>query len=356
MPGAHLPAGERGLGAVRRARTVPRGVCVTRTGLSREQLEAIVNQTGQGIVLLDRQCRVVYWNRFMEMRSARRASEVIGRSLFELFPELPENWLRKKVESVFVLRNVAFTSWLERPYLIRLQHNRPITGGVDCMRQDTSFFAVSGADGEPEYVCVAISDATDTALYDARLREALAKVEELSERDALTGWYNRRRLEELLTAEANRAQRYGTPFSIILFDLDHFKDVNDTHGHLAGDEILKETTQRVRGHLRVCDMCARYGGEEFLIMLPQTSEKDAAGIAERIRTSVASEPIACDDVTVPITICLGVCDYARTGGGPQHMIECVDKALYAAKRGGRNRTVLYSALEPSSGPEPVGCA
>src|SRR5664279_332880 len=99
----------------------------------------IVERIEVGIFAVDRDYRVVLWNRFMATRSQRSAAEVIGRSLFESFPELPQKWLERKIDSVFVLKNYAFTSWEQRPFLFRFHHNRPITGGVDAMRQNCTF-------------------------------------------------------------------------------------------------------------------------------------------------------------------------------------------------------------------------
>ena len=101
--------------------------------IDRSLLEFIVERLEAGVFVVDRNYRVVLWNRFMAMHSQRSAEEVVGRNLFECFPELPQKWLARKIESVFILKNYAFTSWEQRPFLFRFNHNRPITGGIDAM-------------------------------------------------------------------------------------------------------------------------------------------------------------------------------------------------------------------------------
>lgn len=145
--------------------------------VSTELLGFIVERIEVGIFAVDRDYRVVLWNRFMATRSQRGAAEVIGRSLFESFPELPQKWLERKIDSVFVLKNYAFTSWEQRPFLFRFHHNRPITGGVDAMRQNCTFLPQKNSSGEVELVCVTVADFTDTAMFQGRLNESIAELE-----------------------------------------------------------------------------------------------------------------------------------------------------------------------------------
>ncbi len=144
---------------------------------SAELLEFIVERIEVGIFAVDRDFHVVLWNRFMATHSQHAAAEVIGKNLFECFPELPRKWLERKIESVFVLKNYAFTSWEQRPFLFRFHHNRPITGGVDAMRQNCILLPQKNSSGEVELVCVTLVDFTDTALFQGRLNEAIAELE-----------------------------------------------------------------------------------------------------------------------------------------------------------------------------------
>ncbi len=138
----------------------------------------IVERLEVGILAIDPQFRVVLWNRFMETHSGRDLDSMRGQCLFESFPELPERWLRRKIESVFELGNYSFTSWEQRPYLFRFQHNRPITGGVDAMRQNCTFLPLRDASGVVRLVVLTLSDYTDTALIQQKLTAAMAVSDE----------------------------------------------------------------------------------------------------------------------------------------------------------------------------------
>lgn len=163
-----------------------------------------------------------------------------------------------------------------------------------------------------------------------RMEEALR---ELAETDPLTKTFNRRSLFQFLEAEVDRARRYGRPFSLILFDLDHFKAVNDTHGHETGDSVLVSFADLVRKNLRGSDIFARYGGEEFLVLAPETDLSGAGVLAERIRKVIEDHP---HDKAGRLTVSAGVGSF-REGEDGTALLRRVDEALYAAKSEGRNR-------------------
>lgn len=161
--------------------------------------------------------------------------------------------------------------------------------------------------------------------------------------DALTQIYNKGYLLEALEAEFKRAKALHNDFSVIYFDLDHFKKVNDGYGHDAGDYVLKEFTSLVRSqHIRQKDIFARFGGEEFVILLGNTNAKDAADIAERIRNSVNTHAFVYEGKRLPITCSLGVAELTTEMESANTLLKRADKALYEAKNGGRNRVVVAS--------------
>ena len=170
--------------------------------------------------------------------------------------------------------------------------------------------------------------------------EALTRqLRDLSNTDQLTGLHNRRHLDSVMTEEWERGKRYQRPLAVILMDIDHFKNVNDTHGHPVGDDCLQEVAKRVQAGVRwPTDFASRYGGEEFCIILPETEADGALTVAERIRTLIESEPVQTRNGPLPITISAGVHslvpDSATT---PQALLEQADIALYQAKQQGRNR-------------------
>lgn len=160
--------------------------------------------------------------------------------------------------------------------------------------------------------------------------------------DSLTGLYNRRHFFELAEHEFIRARRYKRPVSAIMIDLDHFKTINDNHGHIVGDQVLAEVAQRIQQNSREVDIVGRYGGEEFIILLPETALKDALILAERIWKSLTFRPASTSKLTLPLQASMGVsCCVNGTETPLYDLIEQADKALYRAKDLGRNRIEVY---------------
>ncbi len=168
---------------------------------------------------------------------------------------------------------------------------------------------------------------------DARYHEALYNK---AVRDPLTGLFNRQNLDVVLANQARQAITRHLPLAIMMLDIDHFKKVNDTHGHQAGDAVLRQMAKLVRSGLRASDRAFRYGGEELLVMLPNTDLEHALSIAERLRRMAQSRRFAFEDAVIPITVSIGV---AQLAGTVDDLIKRADDALYSAKKGGRNRVV-----------------
>ncbi|MDR3098357.1 MAG: GGDEF domain-containing protein [Paraburkholderia sp.] len=300
--------------------------------------ELVVERVGFGIFVLDRDMNVLMWNRFMQDHSGVAAADVIGHSVFERFPDLPRAWLARKVESVFQLGSFAFSSWEQRPYLFRFDHDRPITGGVDYMQQDCTFMPLM-RDREVIAVCVTVSDVTHVSVMQREREDAVARLREYADRDGLTGIANRRYFEGRLADEFARWQRYGGDISVLLFDLDHFKKINDEFGHVAGDTVLRAMAQRVAQVVRKQDVFGRFGGEEFALLLPCTPLDDALHVAEKIRRTIGDAPVQVQGVVVPVTASVGAAAARPGATGYEAMINEADAALYSAKRQGRNRSV-----------------
>jgi diguanylate cyclase (GGDEF)-like protein len=165
----------------------------------------------------------------------------------------------------------------------------------------------------------------------------------LSVTDGLTMAYNHRHFQERLRSEVARARRHGEPLSCLMLDVDHFKLVNDTHGHLAGDEALIRLVEILKGAVRREDLVARYGGEEFALLLPRTACPAAAGLAERLRAALEAEAMeVAGGATLRFTVSLGVAELShdRPGLPPGALVDAADRALLRAKQEGRNRVVV----------------
>ena len=157
--------------------------------------------------------------------------------------------------------------------------------------------------------------------------------------DSLTGLFNRTAFFEAFGRELAAAEREGTPLAVLMTDLDHFKSINDRHGHQAGDMVLRESARRLRGALRAFDIAGRYGGEEFVVVAPRCGLEDAQALAERLRTSICETPMDAPAGLIRVTMSVGV---AATAGArePATLLGLADEALYRAKHGGRNKVEL----------------
>ncbi len=172
----------------------------------------------------------------------------------------------------------------------------------------------------------------------AELVAAREALREQATRDPLTCVWNRYAIFDTLSREINRSARERTALSLIMADLDHFKQVNDSRGHLAGDTVLREAARRMHSCVRPYDYVGRYGGEEFLVVLPGTSTPQAVQLAERLRRALASSPIAVGNLAIPVTASFGVSGIDAAGDStPETLIRTADEALYRAKGSGRNR-------------------
>jgi diguanylate cyclase (GGDEF)-like protein len=190
---------------------------------------------------------------------------------------------------------------------------------------------------EQERLAVTVAEQLALALGNARLRASLRRQSVL---DPLTGLFNRRYFDESLKRELARSRRMASPLSLLVLDIDHFKRVNDGFGHAAGDAVLRAIAQLVRQSIRDCDVACRYGGEELVILMPDCDQEDAARRAEMLRADIAGAPPMIDGAGPDvITASFGVAEYPLHGPDADALFRAADKALYKAKRDGRNRVV-----------------
>ncbi|MCC4601038.1 diguanylate cyclase [Xanthomonas melonis] len=194
-------------------------------------------------------------------------------------------------------------------------------------------------------IAEAAAEQLSLALSNLRLRESLRRQ---SIRDALTGLYNRRYLEESLSHELARCARRGLPLSVLMLDVDHFKQFNDSQGHAGGDLLLAAVGELLLTRLRAEDVACRYGGEEFTVILPEADGEEAMRVAEQIRGHVAALAVSDGQRALPrVTASIGVASFPVDGELGSSLIQKADAALYAAKRGGRNRVERHGAAAPA---------
>ncbi len=220
---------------------------------------------------------------------------------------------------------------------VPMVHGGELLGVLNFERPEMASFSAE----EIEFF-TGVADQTALALQNARLH---AQTVELSITDPLTGVANRRYLFQHLEAEINRANRFGTQLSMLMIDIDHFKKLNDTSGHSAGDAVLREVCQLMKGMVRRVDTLARYGGEEFVVVLPQVTHAEAIEVAEKLRRAVETAPIPYREGQPDgkVTVSIGVANLPIDATDLKPLVDCADSALYASKRGGRNRVTGYAA-------------
>ncbi len=295
-----------------------------------------------GIVVLDGNNRVRAWNDFMENHSGISASEAQDADLFHLFPDLPRDWLERKLNTVRLLNTRSFSVWEQRPYLFRFRNRRPITGTEPYMFQNITFFPLTDQSGSVEGVCLLVYDVTDMASSRRQLEKSNDQLKHLSQTDGLTGLLNRSTWEAFMLTEFERHFRYGSEAALVMLDIDHFKPINDTYGHLVGDEVIRQITRLIRHNLRQPDIAGRYGGEEFGIILPETDLEGAESFTERIRAVIEQQRLQCLDQTLQVTVSIGIAPWSSAYQEADQWLNTADQALYAAKREGRNRVVVAS--------------
>ena len=276
-----------------------------------------------------------------EVDAVANGSEALDRMTKRYYPMLVTDWEMPEMDGVALckaVRNMQLDGYVYALLLTARDAKEHIIAGLE-----------AGAD---DYLVKPVHEAELIARLNAgrrilnlehSLRVANQRNRILSITDALTGSYNRRYLMEQLPRELERCRRYGYPLSVIMSDVDHFKDINDAHGHAAGDEVLQQFAARAQKSIRSnSDWVSRYGGEEFLIVLPETSHEGAMNVAEKIRTLIGSTPFTTRAGDAVVTASFGV---ASTGAsGPDialkvdALIRIADECLYRSKQDGRNRT------------------
>lgn len=299
----------------------------------------IVQSIDVGVVVLDRDYRVQVWNSFMESHSGKSASQVAQQSMLDLFPEIDRTWFTQKLETAIMLGTRVFTIWEQRPYLVRFNNYQPITGLVDHMYQNVTILPLRTVNTTTEHVCLIIYDVTNVAVNKLQLEAANAQLQELALHDGLTGLLNRRHWETCLEREFARHSRYSNPASLVMFDIDHFKRLNDTYGHQAGDEVIRQVALVTRQMVRDTDYAGRYGGEEFVVLLPDTPLDGAAQFAERLRKAIEQLEMAHGQQDLCCSVSVGVACIRPDMTHHKTLIEEADKALYKAKSAGRNQVV-----------------
>ncbi|MGR3221166.1 MAG: diguanylate cyclase [Candidatus Anammoxibacter sp.] len=301
--------------------------------------DKIFDMINIGVVVLDKDLKICFWNPWMETHSGIDADEIKGSSVLQHFPNLNSNRFLKNVKSVITFGNLSFFSQKLHRYLFPFKPDTSFGSSFEYMQQSCTMGPMktgnNGDVGAINHVYIIVQDVTELVGYEKRLLE-------LNTKDGLTGAYNRRFLDARLKEEFERHRRYSRPMSFILIDIDFFKQVNDNYGHLFGDFVLKSLSARINTVTRNVDIFARYGGEEFCCLVPETTIQTCAILAEKIRLVISGKEFTFEDVSLSVTISLGISEVRADTDSANDLIKKADEALYRAKESGRNRAVLMN--------------
>ena len=249
--------------------------------------------------------------------------------------------LSKKIVALSNTKEISFSKNKKQAYFPLVSENNVI--GYIATKSTENQEITS----QEVYYIQQLSQQTATTITRAKVYAEILKYATL---DALTGFYNRRQLDERVKQEVSHAKRKGSSLCAIMADIDYFKHVNDTYGHTAGDLVLKSVAKVMRSQLREYDIAARYGGEEFVILLPYTNIDEAYSVAERLRKNVCEKIIDIEKVntknkakSISVSISIGINEYNNTDSASE-LIMKADKALYKAKESGRNQIILYDNI------------
>lgn len=301
----------------------------------------VIQSADIGIVVVDKNYDIEIFNHFMQVHSGITPEFAIGASIFDLFPYLEDEWFKRRINTVFELGIPVYTTWEQRDNVFDFALKLPVHHSTQCMYQNTTFVPLRSATEEISKVAIVVYDVTETA--DNRINLELAKDQllRISRTDKLTSLWNRGYWEERMLEEFKRNQRNESDACLVMFDIDHFKNINDTYGHQLGDEAIRAVSRCVLDTSREVDICGRYGGEEFAVLLPNTDVDGAFVFCERLRKAIEGMTVEYGGRSVQFTISLGIAKLTGDIKNGLDWLSNADKALYVSKESGRNMTSVF---------------
>ena len=315
---------------------------------SRTTLRSMINASPIWMAMFDRSGYYLLVNRPFEVLIGRSAAKIEGRHYTEVLPAPLATRHATLINRCIEGEVVEFEGALDS------EEFNPLATESVTTNVHGKYSPVIGKDGTVSGGVLAMIDITERHKAEEKLKAQFAEIHKLHQRlqeqvvrDPLTGLFNRRYLDETLDRELARARREGYPICVIMIDIDHFKRLNDTYGHQAGDEVLKALARLLTESMREGDMPCRYGGEEFTLVLPNATAPIARERAEEWRMRFEALATQFGRFELTSTISLGIAAYPEHGKTRDELIQAADEALYASKRAGRNTSRIHSTAEPS---------
>ncbi len=294
---------------------------------AREYAESIVETVREPLLVLDVNLKIISANRSFYQTFKVTPEKTKGQLLYDLGDRhwnIPK--LRQLLEEILP-KNTIFEDF-------EVEHEFPTIGRRIMLLNARRMYRETN---QMELILLAIEDITERKQVEEEIKRLYEKAKVQAERDPLTDLFNHRRINELLESEIERAKRGADIFSIMMLDVDGFKLINDTYGHVAGDKVLKDVAAILRNSSRSVDSIGRYGGDEFLMILPYTDGEKAKTVVKRISRDIPTEGLKInEEVTVPIRLSVGVATYPIDSSLPRDLISLADRSMYESKRSGRS--------------------
>jgi len=300
----------------------------------------IFNTVNNGIIILDDDLNVLAWNKWLEIFTKVKEKDILGKNICTYFPYINEKKLKRKAKTVLVTKNPSYLSLDTNRYLIDIPVSNVTNTIYSSMQQDITILPY---DLEKKLICIYIYDNTLMCEINYKLEKANEELIDMSHRDPLTQIFNRRYFAEQSKKIKSFSQRNNNiPFSIITLDIDKFKNINDTYGHLVGDEVIIKVAHIIEEEVRTSDIVARFGGEEFVMLLQDCDLNNSYKVAEKVRQDIAKTSIKVHiDTEVKFTVSIGVAQFNESDNNNIELtLSRADEALYQAKNSGRNKTIV----------------
>lgn len=298
--------------------------------------DIIFNTIDNGIIVLDKNLKVIAWNMWLEIRTNISKEDIENKNICEKFPYINEKKLKRKIKAALITKSPSYFNVDPHQNLIKIKINS-INSSYKYMQQDVTIVPYNIEEG---IVCLYIYDKTSLCEINSKLQRANDELIDLSNKDYLTKTYNRRYFDDYARKIIELARRNQQNISVIAVDIDRFKKINDTFGHSVGDEVLIAVSNILKTHIRQSDIAARFGGEEFVILLYNSNLEEATKVAEKIRVLIENTIIRIGKEEVNITASFGVATLNSEKNEDIYItLQRADDLLYLAKKHGRNLVV-----------------
>lgn len=285
-----------------------------------------------GVLVVNRQLDIAYWNRWLAVHTGIPQTSAVNNNLERLFPDFSFGLLQQKINIALKLGTPTFITGKISGYVIPVEQHKVTKSIFRHMQQDATITPIN-----EDRVSIVITDVSPLLEAHFTINKQLKMLERQARTDSLTGCYNKRMFNSMLAKEIKRCERHLRVFSLIVFDIDDFKKVNDSFGHLAGDSVLMELASLVSDSIRQSDALIRWGGEEFFVLLPETMLDGAALLAEKQRLRICEHDF---EKVGKLTCSFGVAQWF-SGMEEDTVIGNADSALYCAKNSDKNAVSIF---------------